>query len=185
VVRHQKCVVKPEKWFDRGGERRAAWSRVRNQRHATDENDYFGKHRRHQILARDSKRRRERRMRVNDGRGGYQANGDKRLIVPLVRQARELGADVIKADPTDQVEDYHEVIEAARCPVLVRGGGKADLQEVFRRSHAFLQQGAAGLVYGRNVYQHPAPARIVKALMAMIHDGAGPEAAWALYQALD
>ena len=37
---------------------------------------------------------------------------------PLVRQATELGADVIKADPTDDVADYHRVIEAAagaRC----------------------------------------------------------------------
>ena len=67
MVRHQKCVVKLEKWFDRGGERWAAWSRVGNQRHATNENDYFGKHRRHQILARDSERGRVRRMRVNDG----------------------------------------------------------------------------------------------------------------------
>ena len=32
----------------------------------------------------------------------------------LVRQARELGADLIKADPTDNVEDYHKVIEVAR-----------------------------------------------------------------------
>ncbi len=96
-------------------------------------------------------------MRANDVRGGYQVDGNKKLIVPLVRQARELGADIIKADPTDDPADYHEVIAAARCPVLVRGGGKANLEEVFQRSYAFLQQGARGLVYGRNIYQHPNP----------------------------
>ncbi|HEU4325220.1 MAG TPA: hypothetical protein VFS21_18910 [Roseiflexaceae bacterium] len=120
-------------------------------------------------------------MRGNDARGGYQVDGDKKLIVPLVRQARELGADIIKADPTDHVEDYHEVIAAARCPVLVRGGGKADLEEVFQKSYAFLQQGANGLVYGRNIYQHPNPRRIVRALMAMIHDGATDQQAWEMY----
>ena len=103
-------------------------------------------------------------------------------MVPLIRQARELGADVIKADPTDNPEDYHEVIEAARCPVLVRGGGKADLITVFEKSYAFLQQGAMGLVYGRNIYQHSNPTLITSALMAMIHNDATPEEAWDIYQ---
>jgi DhnA family fructose-bisphosphate aldolase class Ia len=102
--------------------------------------------------------------------------------VPLIRQARELGADIIKADPTDNPEEFHKVIEAARCPVLVRGGGKADLKTVFEKSYAFLQQGAKGLVYGRNIYQHSNPTSITKALMAMIHDDATPEEAWDLYQ---
>jgi len=120
-------------------------------------------------------------MKGNDSRGGYQVDGNKKLVVPLVRQARELGADVIKADPTDHVEDYHEVVEAARCPVLVRGGGKADLKDLFVRSYGYLQQGAMGLVYGRNIYQHPNPSQIVKAFMHMIHKGATPEAAWQIY----
>jgi class I fructose-bisphosphate aldolase len=122
-------------------------------------------------------------MQANDSRGGYQVDGDKNKLVPLVRQARELGADIIKADPTDNVEDYHEVIEVARCPVLVRGGGKADLKWVLERSYAFLQQGARGLVYGRNIYQHPNPTQVVKAFMAMIHHDASPEEAWEIYQA--
>jgi class I fructose-bisphosphate aldolase len=121
-------------------------------------------------------------MQAHDSRGGYQVDGDKNKLVPLVRQARELGADIIKADPTDNAEDYHEVIEVARCPVLVRGGGKADLKWVLERSYAFLQQGAHGLVYGRNVYQHPNPAQVVKAFMAMIHDNATPDEAWEIYQ---
>ena len=121
-------------------------------------------------------------MQTNSGKGGYMVDGDKQKLVPLVRQARELGADIIKADPTDSVEDYHEVIAAARCPVLVRGGGKADLREVFERSYGFLQQGAVGRVYGRNVYQHPNPRRVVKALMALIHQNATPDDAWAIYE---
>lgn len=120
-------------------------------------------------------------MKGNDIRGGYQVDGNKKLIVPLVRQARELGADIIKADPTEHVEDYHEVVEAARCPVLVRGGGKESLKEIFKKSYGFLQQGTKGLVYGRNIYQHPNPAQIVKAFMAMIHKNATPEEAMEIY----
>jgi DhnA family fructose-bisphosphate aldolase class Ia len=121
-------------------------------------------------------------MRTNDARGGYQVDGEKTTLVALVRQARELGADIIKADPTDRVEDYHEVIQAARCPVLVRGGSKADLRDVFERSYGFLQTGAKGLVYGRNVFQHPNVSGVVKALMALIHDGVTPDDAWMIYE---
>ncbi|MEZ5277630.1 MAG: hypothetical protein R3F07_14720 [Opitutaceae bacterium] len=121
-------------------------------------------------------------LKSNEEKGGYQVDGNKELIVPLVRQARELGADVIKADPTDRAEDYHEVVQSARCPVLVRGGGKKPLETVFQEAAAFLAQGAHGLVYGRNIYQHPNPARIVAAFMAMIHDGADAERAMAIYQ---
>ncbi len=121
-------------------------------------------------------------MQTNDARGGYQVDANKEKIVPLVRQARELGADIIKADPTENPEDYHKVIEAARCPVLVRGGGKEDLKSVFEKSYAFLQQGVKGLVYGRNIYQHPSPTLVTKALLAMLHNDASPEEAWDIYQ---
>ncbi|MBP0583342.1 aldolase [Labrys sp. LIt4] len=116
-------------------------------------------------------------------RGGYLVDGDAEKIVTLVRLARELGADIVKADPTSDPADFHRVVEAARCPVLVRGGGKADLRQVFANSHALMCQGAHGMVYGRNIYQHDNPARVVKALMAMIHQGADDGEAWAIYEA--
>ena len=121
-------------------------------------------------------------MAPNDARGGYMVDGDAQKIVTLVRLAREMGADIVKADPTSDAADFHRVVQAARCPVLVRGGGKEGLQQVFARSRALLDQGAVGLVYGRNVYQHADPAAVVRALMAMVHDGATAEAAWQLYE---
>lgn len=109
---------------------------------------------------------------------GYGVDGDAAKIITLVRQAVELGADIIKADPTDDVSIYHRVIEtAAGVPVLVRGGGKASEEEVFRRTHALIEQGARGIVYGRNVIQHANPAGITRALMAIVHEGATPEQA--------
>ena len=72
--------------------------------------------------------------------------------------------------------------EAARVPVLVRGGGKEDLRTVLNTSAALLAQGARGLVYGRNIYQHDSPKRVVAALMAMIHRGVSGEEAWEVYQ---
>jgi len=105
--------------------------------------------------------------------GGYMVDGDPRKILPLVRQAVELGADIIKADPTTDAAEYHRVIEiAGSIPVLVRGGGRAPDDEILRRTEILIQQGASGIVYGRNIIQHPDPAGMVKALMAIVHDGA-------------
>ena len=106
-------------------------------------------------------------------KGGYEVNGDIERIIPVVRQAVELGADIIKADPTDDPNQYHEVIQTATgIPVLVRGGGKVADDELFRRTEQVLAQGAAGIVYGRNIIQHDNPGGMTRALMAMLHDGA-------------
>ena len=119
-------------------------------------------------------------MQANDG-GGYMVDGSLEKILPLVRQAVELGADVVKADPCDDVEEYHRVVEVAgRVPVLVRGGGKASEEEILQRTFALMQQGARGIVYGRNVIQHENPPAMTGALMAIVHDDATPEAAMKL-----
>ena len=120
-------------------------------------------------------------MRTNTGSGGYAVDGSTAKIVTLVRQARELGADLIKADPTDDIADYHRVIQAAGdTPVLVRGGGRVDDRTLLERTRAVLAQGARGIVYGRNVIQHPNPSGITAALMAVVHDDASVDDALAL-----
>ncbi|HVU27926.1 MAG TPA: aldolase [Verrucomicrobiae bacterium] len=116
----------------------------------------------------------------NEKAGGYMVNGDVVEISHLVRQAVELGADVIKADPTDDVSLYHKVIEiAGDVPVLVRGGGRVSDREILERTSGLIHQGARGIVYGRNVIQHANPTGIVRALMSVVHDNAKPEQALA------
>ena len=114
-------------------------------------------------------------MRDNSA-GGYLVDGDINKILPLVRQAVELGADIIKGDPTDDVHEYHRVVEiAGRIPVLVRGGGRTTDAEILQRTFDLIAQGARGIVYGRNVIQHANPAGMTRALMAIVHDGATVE----------
>jgi len=122
-------------------------------------------------------------FRPNTEAGGYMVDGDEKKIIPLVRQAAELGANVIKADPTDNVSIYHKVIEAAgRVPVLVRGGGKVGDREILQRTHDLLAQGASGIVYGRNIIQHAKPAAITRALMGIVHDNLSVDRALAIVQ---
>ena len=120
-------------------------------------------------------------MLPNEEKGGYMVDGDIRKITALVRQAVELGADVIKADPSDNVTDYHQVIEVASgIPVLVRGGGRASDEEIINRTVELMKQGASGIVYGRNVIQHPTPSAMTSALMAIVHNGADADRALAI-----
>jgi DhnA family fructose-bisphosphate aldolase class Ia len=114
----------------------------------------------------------------DNSKGAYMVDGAIDKILPLVRQAAELGADIIKADPCDNVEEYHRVIEIAQgLPVLVRGGGRVSDQEILSRTKQLMGQGARGIVYGRNVIQHQNPAGMTRALMAIVHDGASVEEA--------
>jgi len=111
-------------------------------------------------------------------KSGYMVDGSLDKILPLVRQAVELGADIIKADSCEDVSQYHTVIAiASGRPVLVRGGGRATEEEILQRTFDLMRQGARGIVYGRNVIQHPNPAGMTRALMAIVHEGATPEIA--------
>ena len=117
-------------------------------------------------------------FRANSEKGGYEVDGDPEKIIPLVRQAVELGADILKADPTEDVSVYHRVVEiAGGVPVLVRGGGRVPDSELLQRTAALLAQGVSGIVYGRNIIQHRNPKAITQALMAMVHENVSPESA--------
>lgn len=112
-------------------------------------------------------------MQQNDKAGGYMVDGDIEKILPLVRQAVELGADIIKADPCDDVSQFNRVVKVASpVPVLVRGGGRVPDRELLQRTYDLIQQGASGIVYGRNIIQHPNPAGMTRALMRIVHEAA-------------
>lgn len=120
-------------------------------------------------------------MQANEKAGGYMVDGKIDKILPLVRQAVELGADIIKADPCDNLEEYYRVIEAASGkPVLPRGGGRTSDEGILSRTYTLMKQGASGIVYGRNVVQHASPQRMTQALMAIVHDGADVQRALAI-----
>ena len=102
-------------------------------------------------------------------------------IAALVRQAVELGADLIKWTPPSDPQEFHRLVEAAGgIPVLARGGGRMNELAVFERTRQFMQQGARGIVYGRNIIQHPCTTQMTRALMAIVHQDATAEAASAI-----
>ena len=66
--------------------------------------------------------------------------------------------------------------------MLARGGGRMNESAVFERTGEFLRQGARGIVYGRNIIQHPRSKQMARALMAIVHEDATPEQAMAILE---
>ena len=91
-------------------------------------------------------------------------------IAALVRQAAELGADLIKCDPPSDAGEFHRLVEAAGGrPVLARGGGRMPEEMVFERTLEIL---AAGRQRHRiRTEYHPAPEAAADDAGA---DGGGP-----------
>jgi putative autoinducer-2 (AI-2) aldolase len=83
------------------------------------------------------------------------------------------------------VSDGFETITAS-CPVpIVMAGGKK-LPELEALTMAFraVEEGAAGVDMGRNIFQADAPAAMIQAVGKVVHEGMKPEQAFDLYQTL-
>ncbi len=100
------------------------------------------------------------------------------VVAHAARIGAELGADIIKANFTGNIDTFKSVIESCPVPVVIAGGPKCKTsQEVLQTTHDALKAGAAGVSIGRNVFQHDKPALMVKALLAIVHKNVGVEQA--------
>jgi DhnA family fructose-bisphosphate aldolase class Ia len=110
--------------------------------------------------------------------GRYHDVADADRLVPLVRQAVEAGADIIKAGILpDETAMRRAIRVCGGAPYLARGGSRGDDREVLTLTRHLLDCGAAGIVFGRNIFQHERPAAMAAALRALIHDDASAESA--------
>lgn len=87
----------------------------------------------------------------------------------LVRLTVELGADIIKVTPPDEREAISELCELANVPLLVLGGARGDERTILEQTATLIRHGAAGVIFGRNVFQHPHPPAMVHALRHIVH----------------
>ena len=114
--------------------------------------------------------------------GAY--SGDLALdkVLPIVRQGAELGADIIKADVTDNLDDYHRVVEAVHVPILVRGGGRMPDRKILDMTEKLVRQNVGGIIYGRNIIQHEKPGAMTQAFKSIVHENGTAEQAFARLQ---
>ena len=103
---------------------------------------------------------------------------DAQMMADACRIAFEHGADILKTYYTGSIEGFRKVIEGTPAPVLIAGGPKLpDDRAVLQMVADVIAAGGKGVVFGRNIWQHPNPSGMVRALRAVIHDGAEAAAA--------
>jgi len=103
---------------------------------------------------------------------------DSEVVAHAARIGAELGADIIKANFTGSTESFRTVVESCPVPIVIAGGPKCKTsEEILQTTHEAVEAGAAGLSIGRNVFQHENPSLMVKALSAIVHEGASVEQA--------
>lgn len=87
------------------------------------------------------------------------------------RLAFEHGADLVKTYYTGSIEGFRQVPGNCPVPVLIAGGPKMDtVQETFQVVYDAMQAGAAGVVFGRNIWQSNNPHGMIRALRHIIHN---------------
>ncbi|MBN2369122.1 MAG: fructose-bisphosphate aldolase [Vicinamibacteria bacterium] len=105
---------------------------------------------------------------------------DSKLMENAARIALELGADILKIPYTGEVEPFSAMVRRLRVPVLVLGGPKmSGIRDVFQVARDSLVAGARGIVFGRNVWQHPAMESVVRGLIDIVHGNMDVETALA------
>jgi len=94
----------------------------------------------------------------------------------------ELGAQYVK---TYFVEDGFETVTAS-CPVpiVMAGGKKLPELEALTMAYNAVQQGAAGVDMGRNIFQSEAPQAMIAAVAAVVHKNMKPKEAFELFNSL-
>jgi class I fructose-bisphosphate aldolase len=95
-------------------------------------------------------------------------------VIYAARMAMEVGVDIIKTFYTGSAETFAQVVETA-APALVVAAGGARLEtdaDVLHMAYNVVQAGAAGITFGRNVWQSENPASMIRALRQIIHQNA-------------
>jgi DhnA family fructose-bisphosphate aldolase class Ia len=88
------------------------------------------------------------------------------------RLAMELGVDIIKTFYTGSTETFAQVVEMA-APALVVAAGGPRLEtdtDVLRMAHDVVQARAAGITFGRNIWQSGNTRGMIRALRHIIHN---------------
>jgi putative autoinducer-2 (AI-2) aldolase len=106
---------------------------------------------------------------------------DTKYIRLATRMCAELGAAFVK---TYFVPDFETVTSACPVPIVIAGGKKLPELDALKMAHDAIQQGAAGVDMGRNIFQSEAPVAMLKAVRKVVHENMRPEQAFELFQTL-
>ncbi len=107
---------------------------------------------------------------------------DAKYLRLAVRICAELGAHYVKTYYCP--EGFETVTASCPVPVVMAGGKKLPELDALQMAYNAIDQGAAGVDMGRNIFQADAPVAMIKAVGKVVHEGMKPQQAYDLYQTL-
>jgi len=110
---------------------------------------------------------------------GKEMTRDARYLGLCCRIAAEIGAHFVK---TYYCDGFEEIVGATPVPLIVAGGKKTSEREAIQLAWNAVNAGAAGVDMGRNIFQSDCPIGVIRAVRAVVHDGAAVADAYAIYE---
>ena len=98
------------------------------------------------------------------------------------RICAELGAHYVKTYYVD--EGFDTVTSCCPVPIVIAGGKKRPERDALEMAYRAIDQGAAGVDMGRNIFQSDSPVGMMRAIKAIVHEGQKPDAAFEVYRSV-
>ncbi len=105
---------------------------------------------------------------------------DAKYMRLAARICAELGATYVKTYYTEK--DFDTVTASCPVPIVIAGGKKMPELDALHMAHNAVQQGAAGVDMGRNIFQSDAPVAMIQAVKKVVHENVTPEEAYEYFQ---
>ncbi len=111
---------------------------------------------------------------------GKELTRDARYLGLATRICAELGSQFVKTYYCS--EGFEQVTAGCPVPVVMAGGKKLPAREALEMAYRAVQEGAAGVDMGRNIFQSEAPAAMIQAVAKVVHEDASPDDAFELFR---
>jgi putative autoinducer-2 (AI-2) aldolase len=98
------------------------------------------------------------------------------------RICAELGAQFVKTYYVQK--DFETITASCPVPIVMAGGKKIAELDALTMAYNAVQQGAAGVDMGRNIFQSDDPIAMIQAVIKVVHENAKPKDAMKLYETL-
>jgi putative autoinducer-2 (AI-2) aldolase len=113
---------------------------------------------------------------------GKELTRDARYLGLATRICAELGAQFVKTYYC--AEGFEKVTAGCPVPIVMAGGKKLPESDALEMAYRAVQEGAAGVDMGRNIFQSQAPAAMLQAVGKVVHEDASPGDAYELFTEL-
>jgi len=110
---------------------------------------------------------------------GKELTRDARYLRLATRICAELGAHFVKTYYCEP--DFDTVAAACPVPLVMAGGRKLPERDALIMAHNAIENGAAGVDMGRNIFQSDTPEAMIRAVGAVVHESVKPEDAYDQY----